>query len=197
MYVCGGVTPVLAGKRIELRAMEARHAPALYKVWSHPQVASLLAAPPLSSPQAAEQLIALLTQMSREEESLRWSILGPGGDVIGSCGYNSWQLQGAYRGEIGCELLPDCWGQGYMREALELVLEFGFTVMGLNRIEGLTHPDNVRAERLFQALGFQREGLLREYRHTEAGFQDVVLYALLRGRERGFGFIDITGKNRT
>ncbi|MNC76580.1 ribosomal-protein-S5-alanine N-acetyltransferase [compost metagenome] len=68
-----------------------------------------------------------------------------------------------------------------MREALELMLDYGFTVMGLNRIEAFCHPDNIRAQRLFQSLGFQREGLLREYRHTDAGFQDVVLYALLRG----------------
>ncbi|MNY82588.1 ribosomal-protein-S5-alanine N-acetyltransferase [compost metagenome] len=53
--------------------------------------------------------------------------------------------------------------------------------MGLNRIEAFCHPVNLRAQRLFQSLGFQREGLLREYRHTDAGFQDVVLYALLRG----------------
>ncbi|QQZ63133.1 GNAT family N-acetyltransferase [Paenibacillus sonchi] len=181
MYVSGGVIPDLPGKKVKLRALEAGHAAALYSVWSHPQVNRWLAAPLLSSPQEAEQLIAVLLQMSCEEESLRWSIIGPEGDVIGSCGYNSWQLQGAYRGEIGCELLPDYWGLGYMREALELLLDYGFAVMGLNRIEAFCHPDNIRAQRLFQSLGFQREGLLREYRHTDAGFQDVVLYALLRG----------------
>lgn len=184
MYVCGGEVPALHGKKVKLRAMEAEHAADLFAVWSHPQVACWLAAPPLSSPQEAEELIAILLQMSREEESLRWSILGHDGNVIGSCGYNSWQLQGAYRGEIGCELLPDYWGKGYMREALELMLDYGFAVMGLNRIEALSHPDNNRAQRLFQSLGFQREGLLHEYRHTEAGFQDVVLYALLRARAK-------------
>ncbi|KWX88770.1 hypothetical protein AMQ83_04650, partial [Paenibacillus riograndensis] len=117
----------------------------------------------------------------REEGGRRWRRSGPGGGGVGSWGENGWQLQGAYRGESGCELLPDYWGLGYMREALELLLDYGFAVMGLNRIEAFCHPDNLRAQRLFQSLGFQREGLLREYRHTDAGFQDVVLYALLRG----------------
>lgn len=125
-------------------------------------------------------MIALLLQMAREEESLRWSIALQGGEIIGSCGYNQWQLQGTYRGEIGCELSPAYWGQGYMREALELVLDFGFGPMGLNRIEALCHPGNVRAHRLFQALGFGQEGLLRQYRHTASGFQDAALFALLR-----------------
>ncbi|OMF93450.1 hypothetical protein BK144_10925 [Paenibacillus sp. FSL R7-0273] len=165
---------------MELHAIDVSHAAALYEIWTHPAVGRWLEAPPLASPADAEQLIGLLLQMSREEESLRWSIVLPDGRIIGSCGYNQWQLAGAYRGEIGCELSPDCWGQGYMREALELILDFGFRTMGLNRIEALCHPGNTRAAGLFSALGFLQEGLLRQYRHTGTGFQDAVLFALLR-----------------
>ncbi|WP_249901936.1 GNAT family protein [Paenibacillus sp. PK3_47] len=175
------MAPVLGGHRVELRGMQPRDADALFPVWTHPRVAPWLNAPPLSSAGDAQQLIGLLLQMAQEEESLRWSITLPGAGVIGSCGYNYWQLAGAYRGEIGCELAPAYWGQGYMTEALELALGFGFGVMGLNRIEALCHPDNIRAGKLFQGLGFRQEGLLRQYRHTAEGFQDVVLYALLRG----------------
>ncbi|MNY81695.1 hypothetical protein D3C86_2233830 [compost metagenome] len=67
-----------------------------------------------------------------------------------------------------------------MREALELMLDFGFDTMGLNRIEALCHPGNTRAAGLFRALGFSEEGLLRQYRHTGAGFLDAALFALLR-----------------
>lgn len=84
-------------------------------------------------------------------------------------------------GEIGFELSPAAMGMGYMREALELVLEFGFGTMGLNRIEALCHPDNLRAERLLEGLGFRQEGLLRQYRHTASGYQDVQIYSLLCG----------------
>jgi ribosomal-protein-alanine N-acetyltransferase len=180
LYLCRGVIPALSGKRVELRAMTADHAAVLYDIWCHPEVAPWLDTPVLSSIADAECLVAMLQQMAHEEESLRWSIIGPEGEVIGSCGYNYWQLPGAYRGEIGCELSPSHWGQGYMQEALELVLDFGFSIMGLNRIEALCHRDNVRAERLFQALDFRQEGLLRQYRHTPSGFQDIALYALLQ-----------------
>ncbi|WP_310831269.1 GNAT family N-acetyltransferase [Paenibacillus pedocola] len=180
MYLSRGVAPRLGGTRIELQPIAADHASALFEIWTHPAVAPWLDTPPLASVTDAEQLIALLLQMGREEESLRWSITLPDGEIIGSCGYNQWQLPGAYRGEIGCELSPSCWGQGYMREALELVLDFGFGTMGLNRIEALCHPGNIRAHGLFQALNFSQEGLLRQYRHTASGFQDVSLYALLR-----------------
>lgn len=181
MYVCGGVIPELSGPRVRLRAMAPDDAQALLRIWSHPRVAPWLDAPPLSSVEEAEALIDLLGRWAAEEESLRWSILGPGGEVIGSCGYNYWQLQGAYRGEIGFELSPAAMGLGYMREALQLVLAFGFGTMGLNRIEALCRPDNLRAERLLKGLGFRQEGLLRQYRHTVSGYQDAHMYSLLSG----------------
>lgn len=182
MYRCGGVIPPLQGLRVKLRELLPEDAEALYRIWSDPQVASRLEAPPLTSADEALQLIGQLRRMSQEEESLRWSILDPQGEVIGSCGYNYWQLPGAYRGEIGCELAPSHWGRGYMREALQLVLEFGFDTMGLNRIEALCHPDNLRAQRLFHSLGFRQEGVLRQYRHTASGFQDAAIHALLQSR---------------
>ncbi|MBT2291778.1 GNAT family N-acetyltransferase [Paenibacillus albidus] len=179
MFVCGGSVPTLNGRSLDLRAMTADDAEALYRIWGHPQVAPWLGMPPLSSVEETRLLIDQLLDMSLEEENLRWSILGPEGEVIGSCGYNNWQLEGAYRGEIGCELAPECWGQGMMTEALGLVLDYGFDKMGLNRIEALCHPDNGRAAGLVQSLGFRQEGILRDYRHLPSGFQDVLLYSLL------------------
>lgn len=180
MYLCNGVTPTLIGRRLKLCAMTTEHASALFQVWSHPEVSLWLGAPALSSIEETKQLIDFLSQLAQEEESLRWSIIGPEEEVIGSCGYNHWQLQGAYRGEIGCDLSPAFWGLGYMKEALGLVLDFGFNIMGLNRVEALCHPDNIRAERLVYTLGFQKEGVLRQYRQIASGFQDAALYALLR-----------------
>lgn len=171
--------PVLTGKRLKLRPLAITDEEALFRCWSHPEVASMLGVPILSSVEQAGALIEQLLGLEEEEECMRWSIVLHDGEVIGSCGFNSWQLQGAFRGELGCEITPDFWGKGYMSEALRLVLDYGFQNLGLNRIEALCHPKNMRAERLFTSLGFQQEGVLRQYRHTLSGFQDVVMYALL------------------
>ncbi|AHV95476.1 GNAT family N-acetyltransferase [Paenibacillus sabinae] len=175
-----GTAPVLTGHRLTLRALRQEDAKALLPCWSYPEAAVWLGIKPLASKAEAEELIRLLLVMEREEESLRWSITLPSGEVIGSCGYNSWQLAGAFRGEVGFELSPAFWGRGYMREALTLALGYGFEEMGLNRIEAQCHPANLRSARLLASLGFRREGTLREYRHTPSGYQDVDLYTLLR-----------------
>lgn len=107
MYKSAGIIPTLYGARVSLRPLSAAHAAVLYEIWTHPAVGLWLDAPPLASAAEAEQLIELLLQMSREEESLRWSIVLPGGEIIGSCGFNQWQLAGAYRGSWGVScLLP-------------------------------------------------------------------------------------------
>ncbi|KGE19496.1 hypothetical protein PWYN_09215 [Paenibacillus wynnii] len=174
-----GYVPVLNGQRLLLRAISLDDAEALFHCWSHPEVSHWLGTPILSSVTETRELIVRLLELAQENESLRFSIVLPEGTVIGSCGFNNWQLEGAYRGELGCELRPEFWGNGYMSEALRLLLKFGFESMGLNRIEVICHPGNARAAKLFTKLGFTQEGILRQYRHTEAGFQDVAMYSLL------------------
>ena len=67
-----------------------------------------------------------------------------------------------------------------MREALKRVLDFGFGTMELNRIEALVFPENLPSHRLLQKLGFQREGVLREYEFVKEKFVDLTMYSLLR-----------------
>ena len=68
-----------------------------------------------------------------------------------------------------------------MAEALAAVLTFGFTAMGLNRVEALTFPQNTASKSLLDKLGFQAEGLLREYEFIKGAAQDMAIYSLLAG----------------
>ena len=179
-YQCSGHIPELEGSRIRLRPLEEGDAPALYACWTDEEVRKYSDLPDLPDESAAAELIRLLNRLAATEDGLRWGILLPEAGIIGSCGFNWWQLEGAYRGEIGCELARPHWGKGYMREAIGLMLGFGYRTMGLNRIEALTDPRNERAVRLFGSLGFTAEGRLRQYRHTASGFHDALLHSLLR-----------------
>ena len=69
-----------------------------------------------------------------------------------------------------------------MTEALTAILDHGFGVMGLNRVQVLVMPRNARSLRLVRRLGFVREGVLREHGLDETGAvgDDVVLSLLRR-----------------
>ena len=67
-----------------------------------------------------------------------------------------------------------------MPEALRALIRFGFEEMDLNRIEATIHTENQRSRRVLAKLGFQREGLLRDFYCRDGLYNDQVQFSLLR-----------------
>lgn len=72
-----------------------------------------------------------------------------------------------------------------MPEAIRALIQFGFEKMNLNRIEATTHTENVRSQCVLHKLGFQKEGILREYYCRDGIYNDQVLFSLLRSEWAG------------
>lgn len=68
-------------------------------------------------------------------------------------------------------------GRGLMREALEAVLADAFGRVGLHRVQANVRPENARSLALLQRLGFEREGLAREYLFVDGAWRDHVMTA--------------------
>ncbi len=82
--------------------------------------------------------------------------------------------------EIGAELDRAYWGQGYVREVGAAIVTYAFETLGLHRLEIRTSPRNVRALRVAEALGFEREGLLRQnVRRPDGSYADTVVLSRL------------------
>ena len=92
-------------------------------------------------------------------------------------------------GQIGYWIGERYAGQGFMLEAVRLVINFAFETLRLHRIEAACIPDNARSVRVLEKAGFQREGLLRSYLRINGSWQDHYLYALIcddwGGKARG------------
>lgn len=63
--------------------------------------------------------------------------------------------------DAGIAFLPEYWGQGYAREALVAVLDYGQRVFGLQRVIAVTSPDNERSIKLIESLGFRFERMVQ------------------------------------
>ena len=69
-----------------------------------------------------------------------------------------------------------------MTEALKAVLDFGFTELQLNRIQGCVADYNTASVKLLNKYGFEFEGRLRGDYLVDGVFEDSDCYSLLRER---------------
>ena len=81
---------------------------------------------------------------------------------------------------IGYALGKKWWNKGYMSEALEAVIEFFFTQVGVNRIESQHDPNNIGSGRVMQKCGMIFEGTKRQADFSNKGIVDACMYAILK-----------------
>ena len=87
--------------------------------------------------------------------SIHWGIANKlTNKIVGTCGYYRGLDKG--EGELGCVLLPQYRGQGYMTFAMLLAIEFGVNVIGLKRIWAITTKQNEKAIKLIEKLNFTK-----------------------------------------
>lgn len=108
--------------------------------------------------QTIEEAIQMNDRISnnyRCGETIHWAIIDKqSGKAIGTCGYYRGFENEA--GEIGCVLLPEARGKGYMCEALQLITQFGCVTLKLVKIWAITDYDNLAAQKLLDRLNFKQ-----------------------------------------
>jgi RimJ/RimL family protein N-acetyltransferase len=81
---------------------------------------------------------------------------------------------------VGYWLRAEARGRGAATVAVRLVARWAFDVLGVQRLELTTAPENVASQRVAERVGFTREGVLRGLVATKNdGRRDNVLFSLL------------------
>lgn len=100
--------------------------------------------------------------------------------VIGWCGYHTWYLD-HFRAELGYGITDlNFREKGLMREAMKVVVDYGFNEMKLNRIEAFVADYNFASLKTIQRLNFKQEGRLIQHYLSEGKLEDSLVYALLK-----------------
>jgi [ribosomal protein S5]-alanine N-acetyltransferase len=173
--------PALETPRLLLREIRHSDAPALFAVHGDPESMKWFGNDALPDEAAAIKLIDTFSSWRvLPNPGIRWGIQPKGQDtLVGTCGLFAWNR--AWRKcTLGYELVAASRRNGYMHEALQTCLTWGFDNMDLNRIEANVHPDNAASIRSIERLGFRQEGLLRELGYWRRQFHDMYQYSLLR-----------------
>jgi [ribosomal protein S5]-alanine N-acetyltransferase len=171
--------PVLTTDRLVLREWLPSDAADMFSFRSDPE-AQLYNSEPMRDVSEALALIEDLRTAYASGQQIQWAVtVRPDDRAVGLFGFNYWQ-RFHRRAEIGYDLARGVWGRGYAYEGMAAIVRFGFEEMGLHRIETETILDNTRSIRLLERLGFQREGVRREYSLEEDGaFHASTIWGLL------------------
>ncbi|MGE4351073.1 MAG: GNAT family N-acetyltransferase [Bdellovibrionales bacterium] len=82
--------------------------------------------------------------------------------------------------EVGYWLGKPYWGQGYLQEALPVVLAFGFQTLNLKKIVATTNTDNQRSQKLLKKMGFRYLGTAKPLKEEEGATPMVTSWEMTR-----------------
>jgi RimJ/RimL family protein N-acetyltransferase len=100
--------------------------------------------------------------------------------LIGTCQLHT--IHPVHRSaELQIRIGEEAWrGKGCGRETVQLLLATGFRDLNLRRIYLHVLANNAVAIRLYEKVGFIREGLLREAAYIDGRYEDLLLMAMLK-----------------
>ena len=84
-----------------------------------------------------------------------------------------------FKAELGYSLNPKYWGQGIVPEAALKVLEVGFEVLQLKRIEAGAFINNFQSQRVCEKILMTKEGIKKNgYIRYDGVICDIIIYAM-------------------
>ncbi|MDF2504768.1 MULTISPECIES: GNAT family protein [Clostridium] len=83
-------------------------------------------------------------------------------------------------GIIGYSMDREYEGNGYMKEALNKVVEYAFKEMDLHRLEASTLIGNIKSQAVLKGCGFKELGTNKKYLFINGQWKDHVTYYLIR-----------------
>ena len=182
-------TPVLVGSRVLLRAPR----PADYFAWKTLRKESRPFLKPFE-PRWTEADLGHRVYQSRlkrgREEARQGTdytffiFLRDGSREIlaGGITLSNIRRRAAQFGNLGYWMGQGFAGQGYMTEAVGLVVAYAFDSLLLHRVHAAFLPHNMASRRVLEKNGFKEEGYAENYLQIDGKWADHVLFGLTRER---------------
>jgi len=171
---------MLKGKRISLAPIKREYIESFLKWFNDPEITQYLI---MYRPLTRMEEEDWFENLKNREDSIRFSIVIPHEDgsekLIGNCGLHKidWKNRVAEAGIVIGE--KEYQSKGFGTEAMELLLEYGFKTVNLNRIELDTYAFNVRALKSYKKVGFIEEGRKRQFMWNKGKYHDAIMMSIL------------------
>jgi RimJ/RimL family protein N-acetyltransferase len=170
--------PVLAGELLTLRELELGDAPALLAMLSTAEVARFISPPPTTI-EGFERFIGWAHEQRRQGHYVCFAVVPHGmASAVGL--FQIRQLDAGFaNAEWGFAIGSAFWGTGLFLEGSELVLDFAFGTIGIQRLEARAAVANGRGNGALRKIGAVQEAILRRSFLRNGEFLDQVLWSIL------------------
>ncbi|NVM35237.1 MAG: GNAT family N-acetyltransferase [Candidatus Lokiarchaeota archaeon] len=171
---------MLRGNRVKLGPIKREYIDSFLRWFNDPEITQYLARYRPMTRMAEEEWMENLRE---REDTIRFSITISNEDgseiLIGNCGIHNINWKNRV-GEIGITIGEKAYqNRGYGTEAIELLLEYSFNTVNLNRIELCVYDYNIRAIKSYIKVGFIEEGRKRQFMWNKGKYHDEIMMSIL------------------
>lgn len=171
--------PTLNTNRLLLRELTEADALEVFICFTNPDVLRFYGQSPLSNHNQVKQIIRSFSMNYEDKRGIKWGIAVKGEPgIIGTIGFQEWS-QEHKRADISYALVPEQWGKGYAIEAVKKVISYGFQELKLTRIGAMVFTENESSIKLLEKLGFEKEGILKNFMYQDGVPNDTNIYSLV------------------
>jgi RimJ/RimL family protein N-acetyltransferase len=173
------LAPILTGKHLHLTSLTAEDADIIAGWYENEDFARSL----MGSPDIIQTRESIYARIQQTQKSQGLFIFGArtldNQELVGLLDIDRifWHFRTC---GISMAISPQHWGKGYGTEALSLLLNFCFYEINMYRVELSVFSYNTAAIRLYEKVGFTKEGVSRSFMERNGQRYDDIHYGMLR-----------------
>jgi ribosomal-protein-alanine N-acetyltransferase len=165
--------PVLQTERLTLRELNLNDTKAIFRLRTKKEVVEFIDRKTLNNLSETRAFIERISKLTSNNKGVFWVIESKSNSqVIGTIGLRNFEDEEDYA-EIGYELEPSYQQKGFMSEAFNVVVEYGFKQIELKTIEAFTHKNNKASIALLEKQKFVFEPEIKD-----EGFENNISYRI-------------------
>lgn len=164
----------IEGENVNLRTIEEEDLEFIRDEFNNPAVWKNLS---VSRPQNLEQEREFFEQVISGDEGVHLAI-SKGEEMKGIISLEPHENDGEVA-EIGIWIAEDFQGKGFGTEASELITDHAFNHLNYHKVAARAYEGNRGSNRIWEKLGFEKEGEFREQVYIEGSYCNVNYYGIL------------------
>lgn len=167
------------GNGVFLRAIEEDDAELLFSMINNADIEYMLGG--FSFPVSMENQKNWIRQLKNTDTVLRCIIVSKDtGNAVGTIILSDIDYKNG-NAQVHIKLGDTFQGKGYGSESLKLLIKYARDELRLHLIYANINSYNIPSQKLFEKLGFIKEGVLRDRIYKRGQYNDVFVYSLLVG----------------